>query len=131
MFPCNPYVHPLKFLFSNHSKGDRACFWARKFLATVLRASKPRVRLDLLGCGMQLICGTENEYKQEALDVLHIRPRSRLREAFLRLIHTYLATESGRSKTWTICYGQLFFVTVFVKRAPVKDNTASERIRNV
>ena len=30
---------------------------------------------------------------------------------------------------WTICYRQLFFKTVVIKRAPVKDNTALECIR--
>ena len=41
---------------------------------------------------------TDKHPKQEALDVLHIRPRSRLREDFLRLIPMYPATESGEAK---------------------------------
>ena len=32
---------------------------------------------------------------------------------------------------WTICYWRLFFMNVFIRRAPVKHNTASECIRTV
>ena len=34
-------------------------------------------------------------------------------------------------RKWTICYWQLFFMTVFIRRAPVEDNNASELIRVV
>ena len=34
-------------------------------------------------------------------------------------------------RKWTICYWRLFFMTVFIRRAPVKHNTASECIRTV
>ena len=34
-------------------------------------------------------------------------------------------------RKWTIYYWQLFFMTVFIRRAPVEDNTASERIHTV
>ena len=34
-------------------------------------------------------------------------------------------------RKWTICYGRLFFMTVFIRGALVEDNTASECVRTV
>ena len=52
-----------KFLISNHRKGGRASYCARRFLATVLPESKSRAWWYLLRCRMQLICADENKYK--------------------------------------------------------------------
>ena len=37
----------------------------------------------------------------------------------------YPATESGRSESGPFVIDDYFFMTVFIRRAPVKDNTAS------
>ena len=42
----------------------------------------------------------------------------------------YPATESGRSKNGPFVIDE-YFLTVLIKRAPVKDNTTSECIRTV
>ena len=42
-----------------------------RFLATVLREPKTRARWRLLGCGMQLICGDENECKSLCITLNH------------------------------------------------------------
>ena len=34
-------------------------------------------------------------------------------------------------RKWTICYGRLFFMIVFIRKASVEDNIASECIRTV
>ena len=46
----------------------------------------------------------------------------------LRLIHMYLATESSQSGPFVI---DDYFLIVFIRRAPVEDNTAQECIRTV
>ena len=43
----------------------------------------------------------------------------------------YPATESGRSENGPFSIDDYFFMTVFIRRAPVKHNTRSECIRTV
>ena len=43
----------------------------------------------------------------------------------------YPATESGRNESGPFVTDDYFFMTVFIRRAPVEDNTASECIRTV
>ena len=43
----------------------------------------------------------------------------------------YPTTESGRSESGPFAIDDYFFMTVFIRRAPVKHNTASECIRTV
>ena len=43
----------------------------------------------------------------------------------------YPATESGRSESGPFAIDDYFFMTVFIRRAPVKHNTASGCIRTV
>ena len=43
----------------------------------------------------------------------------------------YPATESGRSESGPFVVNDYFFMTVFIRRAPVEENTASECIRAV
>ena len=49
----------------------------------------------------------------------------------LRLIHTYPATESGRSESGPFVIENYVFVIVFIRGAPVEDDTPSECIRTV
>ena len=48
----------------------------------------------------------------------------------LRLIHMYLAAESGRSENEPFVIDDYFY-DCFIRRAPVKHNTTSECIRTV
>ena len=43
----------------------------------------------------------------------------------------YPATESGRSESAPFAIDDYFFMTVFIRRAPVEDNAASECIRTI
>ena len=73
-------------------------------------------------------------------------PKSRLIRAFLYAYRNKMYTMkfywvkadshvSGHrirpKRKWTICYWQLFFMTVFIRRAPVEDNIALEGVRIV
>ena len=70
---------------------------------------------------------TDKHPKQEALDVLHIRPRSRLREDFLRLADSHVSGHRIQQENVDDLLLTTIFVTVFVRRAPVKDNTADSQ----
>ena len=43
----------------------------------------------------------------------------------------YPATESGRRESGPFVIDEYFFMTVLIRRAPVKDNTTSECVRTV
>ena len=43
----------------------------------------------------------------------------------------YPATKSDRNESGQFVIDNYFFMTVFIRRAPVEDNTASERIHTV